>query len=71
MIYTRIIQKISVVLCEAKVEFKPLQKIQLQTQFSWEISDLGIKLKPSGCWFAGNLFEVSECNGYQEIESRN
>ena len=32
--YTRIIEKISAVLYEAKAEFKPLQKIQLQTQFS-------------------------------------
>ena len=32
--YTRIIEKISAVLYEAKVESKPLQKIQLQTQFS-------------------------------------
>ena len=56
--------------CEAKVEFKPLQKIQLHTQFSWEMSDLGTKLKSSGCWFAGSLFEVSECKGYQEIEFR-
>ena len=29
-----IIEKISAVLYEAKAEFKPLQKIQLQTQFS-------------------------------------
>ena len=32
--YTRIMEKISAVLHEAKAEFKPLQKIQLQTQFS-------------------------------------
>ena len=59
------------VLGEANAEFKHLQKILLQVQFSWEMSDLGIKLKSSGCWFAGNLFEVSECKGYQEIEFRN
>ena len=30
---------------EANAEFKHLQKILLQVQFSWEMSDLGIKLK--------------------------
>ena len=37
------------VLGEANAEFKHLQKILLQVQFSWEMSDLGIKLKSSGC----------------------